>query len=108
MKLLLDESVPRQLASDFPESIEVTTVQKMGWAGTKNGALLKLAAENGFDALLTADKGIEFQHNPDALYLPIIVLSSFRTRWQDVQPLVPDVVDLLELGMDARVYHVGA
>ena len=108
MKLLLDESVPRQLVSDFPEAIDVTTVQKMGWAGTKNGALLKLAAECGFDALLTTEKGIEFQHNLDFLRLPIIVLSSYRTRWQDLQPLVPDVVSLLEIGMDARVYHVGA
>jgi hypothetical protein len=95
MKLLLDESVPRQLDSDFPEAIDVTTVQKMGWAGTKNGALLKLAAECGFDALLTTEKGIEFQHNLDSLCLPIIVLSSYRTRWQDLQPLVPDVVSLL-------------
>jgi hypothetical protein len=35
---------------------EVQTVQDMGWAGIKNGALLKLA--NGqFDALLTVDQG---------------------------------------------------
>ncbi|MFT5445994.1 MAG: hypothetical protein ACI9DC_001156 [Gammaproteobacteria bacterium] len=108
MKLLLDESVPRQLVSDFPESIEVTTVQRMGWGGTENGAFLKLAAESGFNALLTADKGIEFQYNSAPLYRPIIVLSSYRTRWQDLQPLVPDVVKLLELGMDARVDHIGA
>ena len=47
MKLLLDESIPRQLLSDFPETLEVTTVQKMGGAGTKNGVLLGLAAESG-------------------------------------------------------------
>ena len=60
MKLLLDESIPRQLVSDFPDTVEVTTVQKMDWAGTKNGVLLGLAAESGFDALVTADKGIEY------------------------------------------------
>ena len=33
------------------------SVQRMGWAGIKNGRLLALAAAD-FDVLLTADKGI--------------------------------------------------
>jgi hypothetical protein len=33
----------------------LTTVQDMGWAGVKNGELLR-RAENQFDLLLTADK----------------------------------------------------
>ena len=37
MKLLLDESVPRRLASSFPEAFTLRTVQEMGWAGTGNG-----------------------------------------------------------------------
>ena len=63
MKLLLDEQVPRQLAAFFPHDFEVQTVQQMGWAGTKNGHLLKLATEYGFTALVTADKNIEYQQN---------------------------------------------
>jgi hypothetical protein len=46
-KLLLDESVPKSLASTFPERFTVHTVQQMGWAGTKNGELLRLTKENG-------------------------------------------------------------
>ncbi len=78
MKLLLDESIPRQLISDFPETIEVTTVQQMEWAGTKNGVLLALAAESGFGAFVTADKGIEYQHNPESFPLPVVVLLGYR------------------------------
>ena len=63
MKLLFDESVPRRLASSFPESFTVQTVQGMGWAGTANGLLLTLAAAEGFDALVTVDRGIEHQQN---------------------------------------------
>ena len=32
MKVLLDESTPRRLASSFPGSFEIRTVQQMGWA----------------------------------------------------------------------------
>ena len=37
MKLLLDESVPRRLASSLPEAFTLRTVQEMGWAGTGKG-----------------------------------------------------------------------
>lgn len=55
MKLLLDEQVPARLAREFPADYDVQTVQRMGWASTKNGELLKLAASEGFIALLSAD-----------------------------------------------------
>lgn len=67
MKLLLDESVPRQLGRCFPETFEVRTVQQMGWAGRKNGDVLKRAATHGFDAFITADQGVEYQQNPNTL-----------------------------------------
>lgn len=108
MKLLLDESIPRQLISDLPETVEVTTVQKMEWAGTKNGVLLQLASESGFDAFVTADKGIEHQHNPGSFPLPVVVLLGHRTRWQDLQPLIPELLELLEQDLETKVYHVGA
>ena len=108
MKLLLDESIPRQLVSDLPEGVAVTTVQKMDWAGTKNGVLLRLAADSGFDAFVTADKGIEHQHNPESFPLPVIVLFGYRTRWQDLQPLIPALLELLEQHLELKVYHVGA
>jgi hypothetical protein len=33
----------------------VATVTGLGWAGTKNGALLHLAAKHGVEALITVD-----------------------------------------------------
>lgn len=65
MRLLLDEPVPRGLAASFPDHFEVQTVPRMGWAGTGNGALLRLAADHGFDALITVDRGIAHKQNPD-------------------------------------------
>jgi hypothetical protein len=42
MRVLLDECVPRALRSDI-SGHEVKTVADAGWAGVKNGELLRLA-----------------------------------------------------------------
>ena len=108
MKLLLDESLPRQLVSSFPETFEVVTVQQMSWAGTENGKLLELAAQSGFVVLVTADKGIQYQQDPKSLPITVVVLSANRTRVEDLQPLVPELLDLLSQELDLKVYHIGA
>ena len=43
MRILLDESLPIELAFEFPGHA-VIPVQKMGWAGVKNGEPLARAA----------------------------------------------------------------
>ena len=106
MKLLFDESVPRQLGVYFPDRIEVQTAQQMGWAGSKNGDLLRLAASHGFDALITADQGIEYQQNLESLPIPVVVMIASRTRIQELQSLVPRVVDIVTGNMQKRVYRV--
>lgn len=65
MRILLDESWPRPLARLLPDH-EVRTVGAMGWAGKRNGELLRLAAAE-FDALLTADQNLEHQQNLDRI-----------------------------------------
>lgn len=47
----------------------------MGLAGTGNGLLLSLAAREGFDAIITVDRGIE-QHFCAALSRPRSALKS--------------------------------
>ena len=59
MRVLLDECVPRALRDDIPGH-EVRTVAEAGWAGVKNGELLRLAAGQ-FDLLLTVDRSVEHQ-----------------------------------------------
>ena len=73
MRILLDESLPRQLAPLILEH-EVRTVKQMGWAGTRNGPLLQLAAQQ-FDVLLTVDQSLEFQQNLRNLRI-VVVCSS--------------------------------
>ena len=108
MKLLLDESVPRRLAVFFPESCIVRTVRQMGWAGTGNGRLLFLAAAEGFDVLVTVDRGIEHQQNVGTLPVAVVVMLAPRNRLRELQPLVPGVVSVLSGDLQKRIYHVAA
>ena len=106
MKLLLDESIPRKLKSYFPDRFIVSTVPQMGWAGTKNGKLLALAADDNFSVLITSDRGMEYQQNLASLPITIIVLSAYRTRVADLSPLIPQVVELLNSDPELGVYRV--
>lgn len=92
MKLLLDESVPKRLSSFFPDEFEVRTVQQMGWTGSSNGDLLRLASAHGFDVLITVDRGIEYQQNLASLTIPVIIMIAYQNRLQELKPLIPEVV----------------
>ncbi len=56
MNVLLDECLPRKLKYALPGH-NVLTVPEMGWAGTRNGDLLRLA-ETAFDVFITADQNV--------------------------------------------------
>ena len=106
MKVLLDESVPRQLANLFTNPFEVYTVQKMGWTGTENGHLIKIAADHQFDALITVDRGFEFQQDVRKLPFPVIILFASTNRYNDLKPLVPGVISVLKSNPKRGIYHV--
>lgn len=108
MKLLLDEQVPRRLATEFPSNYSVKTAQQMGWASERNGELLTLAAEHDFDALITADKNMEYQQNSESLPLTVIVMAPLFNRFSDLVPLVPTVVSILESSSAKNFYRVDA
>ena len=94
MRILLDESLPRDLRLRLPDH-EVSTVAASGWAGVENGKLLALAATR-FDAFITVDRNIEFQQNLAKLPLSVIVLVTKSNRIEDLDRLVPELFDSLQ------------
>ena len=106
MKLLLDESIPRRLAEHFPKDMDLRTVPQMGWAGMKNGELLASAASEGFTALITADRGIEYQQNSSSLLISVVIMRSYRTRLEDLTPLVPQAIEILRNESEIGVFSV--
>ena len=73
MKLLLDENLPHKIRGMLTGH-ECFTVTFMGWSGVENGALLQVAAANGFDAFVSTDKGLQYEQNVSALPLAVVVL----------------------------------
>ena len=94
MRILLDESLPRDLAHLIAGHV-VSTVSDAGWTGTKNGRLLSLAATQ-FDVFLTADRNLEFQQNLATLPMAVVVLVCRRTRIQNIAPMIPELLRLLD------------
>ncbi len=62
MHVLLDEMLDRCLKRLLAEEHEVLTVRDRGWGAKTNGELLELAQQE-FDVLVTADRGIPDQQN---------------------------------------------
>lgn len=106
MRVLLDECVPKTLRRDLPGH-EVRTVTEMGWAGTRNGPLLRHAAPE-FDVFLTVDQGIEFQQSLVGLDLAVLVKAARTNDIDDLRPLMPGVLAALASAKSGDVVTVRA
>lgn len=73
MKVLFDENMPPALRQGVAAHV-VMTVRAMGWAGSKNGRLLALAQEHGFDALVTRDQSLPYQNDIPGCGLRVVIL----------------------------------
>lgn len=88
MKILLDECVTKRLKTHLTE-FEVFTVTEMGWSGVKNGKLMTLCIDNGFDVLLTIDKNLMYQQNPNKYPLTIAVLNCQTSKIEELITFLP-------------------
>jgi uncharacterized protein DUF5615 len=95
VRVLLDEHLPRRLVREL-HGHDVRTVQQQGWAGLRNGELLRRAGASGFEIFITADQGLQFQQNLATATFALIVLSARSNRLDDLLPLVPGI--LAEIG----------
>lgn len=78
----------------------------MGWAGIKNGALLRRAT-GAFDAFITVDQGIKFQQDLTGLTLRVVVLLGASNDIDDLRPLVPGTLRALSVMQPSQVIQVG-
>ena len=104
MRVLLDECVPRALRNDIPDH-EVQTVAEVGWAGVKNGELLRLAA-TAFDVVIRVDRNLEYQQTFKDASLAVIVIHASSNDVIALRPLMPMVVDLIAQAKPGVVTHV--
>jgi predicted nuclease of predicted toxin-antitoxin system len=96
MRILLDESIPQKLRTDFGAEHEVWTVRDRGWLGKKNGELLKLVSEASFELFITVDRNFRHQQNLQASSVIIIVLCGLVNRRETLRPLIPKIFQMLK------------
>ena len=106
MKILLDESLPEKLKNDFNNVHEVWTVRDKGWLGKKNGALIKLMVESGFELFFTVDRNLSYQQNLSRLPITIFVLCAVNNRRETLAKLIPKLLDRLANGNLENVVEI--
>ena len=105
MRVLLDESVPRKFGLEIPGHF-VQSVHHRGWAGLKNGELLRIASAE-FDVLVTGDRNLEYQQNPATLAMAVVVLIAINNRVETLRLLVPALLRVLQSVHAGQIIHVG-
>jgi hypothetical protein len=90
MRILLDEDLPRRLGA-LLGGHDVSTVQRSGWSGIKNGELLELAGA-AFDVFITMDRNLEFQQDLTALPIAVLVVGAASNRMEHLASMVPAIL----------------
>jgi hypothetical protein len=89
MFVLFDQGTPVPIRRFLKEHTVQTTAQR-GWDKLKNGELLKVAEEAGFEVFLTPDKNIRYQQNLAIRTIALVVLGN--PQWPALRHHVDRVV----------------
>ena|SRR6266446_1647794 len=87
MRILIDECLDWRLCRSLVGH-DCASVQKMGWSGLTNGALLEKAQQE-FDVFLTGDQNLTFQQPTSRFELGVVVLHAESIQLRHTYPLMP-------------------
>jgi hypothetical protein len=88
--------MPRKLRRDLPE-FAIRTVQEEGWAGLKNGELLRaVTASSAFDVFVTVDQRLRYQQNTARLSVGVVVIETFDTTLSNLRTMLPQLQVAIE------------
>ena len=94
MRVLIDESLPVELADELP-GIDVATVHAQQWLRLRNGVLLRAAVAAGFTVILTSDQSLQYQQNLPKIGIGAVVVFGIHNRIEELRPLIPKIVHAL-------------
>ena len=106
MKILIDECLPRKLKRELSEH-DVQTVPEAGWAGRKNGELLKLMS-GVYDVFITVDSNMQYQQVLEQAQVGFIVLSAHNNKLETLLPLMEQVkitLETIQAGQVIKIEH---
>lgn len=98
MRVLLDECVPRKFKFTL-SSHDCRTVPEAGFAGKKNGELIVLAEQEGFEIFLTLDQGVSYQLSLVGRSIAVVVV---RARSNRLEHLLPHAEECLKVIASAK------
>ncbi len=93
MKVLLDENLAHRLRKNLGAH-EVFTVTYRGWAGLKNGELLRTAEENGIEVVSNRRQTLLHEQNLKGRNLGIVALSS--VEWNILKNYLPLIIAAID------------
>lgn len=103
--ILLDSCVPRPFKRELrPYPVKHTS--ETGWQDFDDRPLLEYA-DRSFDVLITTDQNLRYQQNLSRYELSVIVLIARTNRLEDLQPLVPELLDVLEEIQPGELFEIG-
>jgi predicted nuclease of predicted toxin-antitoxin system len=105
MKLLLDKCMPRRLKREFVEH-QVLTVNDAGLKGLKNGELLRVAAAQNFDAMLTVDKNLTYQQNAPDFRVAVLVIDAKGNSYEMLKPFASKILEALKTIKSGEIVRV--
>jgi hypothetical protein len=105
VRVLLDEQLPIDLAAAL-QGHSVDTVVGRGWTGITNGELLRRMGTE-YEALVTMDRGIEFQQNLAAASVGVLIVRARSNRMIHLIPLVPAILEALPLIKPGQLHRIG-
>jgi predicted nuclease of predicted toxin-antitoxin system len=105
VNILLDECVPARFARSLVGH-SVTTVQKRGWAGIKNGELLALA-EKEFDTFITVDRKLASQQDLTKFRIAVFLIRARTNRLEDIRALAGEVLEKLSRAAVGELTTIG-
>ena len=105
MKILLDECVTKRLKAHLI-SHDVSTVKDRGWTGLKNGVLMAVAAESGFDILLTIEKNIQRQLTIEKYNLIVVILDTPSSKIEMITKFLPAFEEQVSSFLKGNVYVI--
>ena len=89
MKILFDHCTPAPLRR-YLSGHTIDTAYELGWNTLRNGALLDIAEQHGYEILITTDQGIRYQQNFLERKIGLLLLLSnswprIRLRVEEIQ-----------------------
>lgn len=93
MRVLFDQGAPVPIKR-YLTAHAVSVAADLGWDRLRNGDLLRVAEEEGYEVLLTTDKNFRYQQNLKERSIAIVVIG--HSQWPALQPHVQRVVEAMD------------